>query len=570
MTEIDAPRPITCDVLVAGSGASGFAAAITARLAGLDVVMVEKEALFGGTTAYSAGVVWIPANSHARRAGIQDRPEDALTYLRSIAGNRLDVARAEAFVASAAPMLDFLEANTHVRYRLSPTWADYEPDLPGGSSGGRSLGPETFDGRRLGPAFDQLRPPLPTMMLFGGMMVGRDDLPHYFRMARQPRSAAYVARIAARFARDRLTFRRGTRLVNGNALVAMLALTAQERGIPLWLSSPIVRLVVREGRVGGAIVAREGHEVAVEARRGVVLACGGFPGNAELRARLYDHVGRGHPHYPLAPATNTGDGISIAEAAGGAFNSDVHQPAAWTPVSHVPQPGGGTLPFPHFVDRGKPGFVAVDRRGRRFVNEAKSYHVFVPAMIEACRGDARIECWNICDHRAIRRFGLGAAPPRPGRLAPYLASGYLTRAATVEELGARLGIDPQGLARTVRGYNQGAARGEDPQFGRGGDAYQRFNGWPDEPINPCVAPLAKPPFYGVRLTPGDIGTFAGLATDPDGRVLNARRQPVAGLYAVGNDAASVMVGTYPGAGITLGPALTFGWLAGRALARGAV
>ncbi|WP_072391286.1 FAD-binding protein [Hyphomicrobium sp. CS1BSMeth3] len=556
---------VACDVLVAGSGAGAFSAAITARHHGLDVLMVEKEPLFGGTTCYSAGVIWIPGSAQAKAAGIEDGPAKALRYLESIAGNRLDRARAEAFLATGPEMLAFLEANTPVRYGLVPTWADYEPELPGGSNGGRSLAPDVFDGRQLGKRFDQLRPPLESMMLLGGMMVGRTDLPHLYNMLRVPKSAWHALRMFARYGRDRLGWKRGTRLTNGNGLIAALALAAQGKGIPLWLEAPLVSLVHEGGRIAGAIVRRDGRDVEIRARRGVVLACGGFAGDTALKARLYAHVADGRAHQSLPPATNSGDGIRIATGAGAAFHEDVHHAAAWTPVSYLPQPDGTKLPYPHFIDRGKPGYIAVDRRGKRFVNEAKSYHVFVPAMIEACRGDRQTECWNICDHTAIRRWGLGAAPPRPARLTPYLDSGYIISGATPEELAARLGIDPAGLAATIRSYNDGARRGEDSEFGRGTDAYQRFNGAPGHAPNPCVAPLDRPPYYAVRLIPGDIGTFAGLRTDASARVLDKDGQPIAGLYAAGNDMASVMGGTYPGAGITIGPALTFGYIAGRHL-----
>jgi succinate dehydrogenase/fumarate reductase flavoprotein subunit len=559
--------PTSCDVLVAGSGAAAFAAAITARHAGLEVLMAEKEPLFGGTTALSAGVVWMPANSHARRAGIDDSAQAALRYLAAAAGNRLDRARAEAFVTTAATALDFLESRTHVRYELAPTWADYEPDLDGGADGGRSLVPVPFDGRRLGDLFPKLRPPLETMMLFGGMMVGRNDLPHLFNMTRSAASALHVAGMVGRYGYDRLGHGRGTRLTNGNALIARLALSAREQAIPLWLGAGIKRLVMNAGRVIGVVVERSGLDERIEVRRAVVLACGGFPGDAKLKAELYGHATGDGRHCSLPPSGNSGDGIRLATAAGGTLVSDVHHPAAWAPVSLVPsQDGRPPRPFPHFFDRGKPGYIAVDRRGRRFVNEAKSYHVFVPAMIEACRGDDRIECWNICDRRAIRRFGLGAAPPFPGRLAPFVRSGYLTAAASMAELARRLGIDPAGLEATVARFNQHARQGEDPEHGRGGDAYQRFNGAPGHAPNPCLAPLEMPPFYAVRLIPGDIGTFAGLKTDPCARVLDREGRPVPGLFAVGNDAASVMGGTYPGAGITIGPALTFGYIAGRTLA----
>jgi succinate dehydrogenase/fumarate reductase flavoprotein subunit len=564
-------RQITCDVLVVGSGAGGFSAAITARHHGLDVLMVEKEPLFGGTTCYSAGVIWIPGSAQAKAArikagGIEDSPAEALRYLDSIAGNRLDKARAEAFLATGPEMLAFLEANTPARYVLVPTWADYEPELPGGSNGGRSLAPEPFDGRRLAGRFDQLRPPLASMMLFGGMMVGRTDLPHLYNMLRVPKSAWHALRMFARYGRDRLRWKRGTRVTNGNSLIAALALTAEEKGIPLWLETPLVSLIEEGSRIVGAIVRKAGVETEVRTRRGVVLACGGFAGDTALKARLYAHVAAGRAHESLPPATNSGDGIRIATGAGAAFHDDVHHAAAWTPVSYLPQPDGAKQPYPHFIDRGKPGYIAVDRRGKRFVNEAKSYHVFVPAMIEACRGDAQTECWNICDHAAIRRWGLGAAPPRPARLKPYLDSSYIVSGATPEELAGRLGIDPAGLASTIRAYNTGARHGVDTEFARGTDAYQRFNGAPGHGPNPCVAPLDRPPYYAVRLVPGDIGTFAGLRTDASARVLDKDGQPIGGLYAAGNDMASVMGGTYPGAGITIGPALTFGYIAGRHLA----
>ena len=557
---------IACDVLVAGSGAAGFAAALTARLHGLDVLMVEKEPLFGGTTAYSAGVVWIPLNHHQEAAGIAERRDDALTYLTAHVGNRLDRAKAEAFVDHAAVMLDVFEREGFVAYELAATWADYHPDEPGASQGGRSLVPNEYDGRKLGPWFERLRPALATMMPLGGMMVGRNDLPHVFRMTQSAKSALHVARMVARHARDRLSHSRGTRLVNGNALIARLAVSAFARGIPLWLSSPMVALVSDAGRITGAIVEREGARVRVEARRGVVLACGGFPANDALKRQVYAHLAAGKNHIRLPPPGNTGDGLRLAQSAGGRFHDDVHQPAAWTPVSLVPQPDGSTVPFPHFFERGKPGYISVDRRGRRFVNEARSYHVFVPAMIETCRNDPVVEAWIVCDHRAIRRFGLGALGPAPMRIAPFLRSGYIRRGDTVRDLARACGIDAEGLDRTVAAFNAPARRGEDPEFQRGSDAYQRFNGAPGHAPNPCIAPLETPPFYAVRVVPGELGTFAGIATNANAQVVGSDGQPIAGLYAVGNDAASVMGGTYPAAGITIGPAMTFGYIAARHVA----
>ncbi len=551
---------ITCDLLVVGSGAAGLAAALTAAHHGLDAIVTEKEPAFGGSTAYSAGVVWIPASRHAARAGVRDSREQALTYLQHEIGNRLDHDRARAFVDTAAEMLEFFEQHTHVRYQLQTGWPDYHPSLPG--AGTRGLLPVPYDGRLLGENFAKLRAPLSSMMLFGGMMVGRDDLPHLFRMTRSLPSAWHCAKMFVRYAVDRVRHARGTRVVNGNALVARLAKSLFERGIPLWLSSPVTELTLQDGSVTGALVRRDGKDVTVIAKRGVVLACGGFPHHEDLKRRYYPHVAAGKMHQSAAPPTNTGDGIRLGQAAGAAFVDDQAQPAAWTPVSLVPQ-RDGLVPFPHFIDRGKPGVIAVDRRGKRFISEARSYHDFTPAMIEACRGDAAVEAFLVTDHRAFRRYGLGAAPPAPAPYKSHLRSGYLVSAPTVVALAGKLGIDAAGLAATIERFNRHAATGDDPEFHKGADAYERFGGDPTHGPNPCVAPVRVAPFYAVRIVPGDIGTFLGLRTDAYARVLDAGGVPIAGLYAAGNDAASVMGGSYPGPGITIGPAMTFGYIAAR-------
>jgi succinate dehydrogenase/fumarate reductase flavoprotein subunit len=555
-----------CDVLVVGSGAGGLTAACTAAHHGLEVIVTEKEPSFGGTTAYSAGVIWIPLNGHAVRAGLSDSREAALRYLEAEVGPFLDRAKAAAFLAHGAEMLAFLEQHSHARYVVMEAWSDYHPDVTGASQGGRSLLPEPYDGRLLGARFGELRAPLPTMMLFGGMSVSRDDIPHLLNATRSPRSAWHVTKLLARYALDRMRYPRGTRITNGNALVARLAKTLFERDVPLWLSSPAVKLLVDNSAVRGAIVQRGEETVEVRTRRGVVLASGGFPRNPEMRARYYRHVAAGKRHVPLAPPGNTGDGARLAREAGGMFQAEADQPAAWTPVSLVPQADGSLQPFPHFIDRCKPGYIAVDRRGRRFANEADSYHDFVPRMIEACAGDPEVEVYLITDHRALRRYGIGVVPPAPMPLAPHLRSGYLVRAATPEALANALVIDAPGLLRTLESYNAHAARGEDPEFGKGSNAYHRFGGDPAQQPNPNLAPIVTPPFYAVRLVPSDLGTFIGLSTDAQARVLDVNERPIAGLYAVGNDMASVMGGTYPGAGITIGPAMTFGYIAARRLA----
>jgi len=557
-----------CDVLVAGSGAGGFSVALTALKRGLDVLMVEKDALFGGTTAYSMGVIWIPGNAHLPPDAREGDKRAARDYLAYQAGNRFDAPRVDAFLEAGPQMLASFESEGFVSFLPAPTWADYRPMEPGGSSGGRSLVPDGYDGSLIGAWFESLRPPVKTMMGFGGMMIGRTDVPHLFNMTRSWRSAAHVTGLVARYGCDRLTHRRGTRLVNGNGLIARMARHAFDRGMALWLSSPVVELIQADGRVTGAIVARQDRIVRVTARCGVVLATGGFPANEDLTRRLFGHRAAGKNHALLPPASNAGDGARLAAAAGGYLSEDVQHPAAWTPVSLVPQPDGAEIPFPHFIDRAKPGVIAVDRRGKRFVNEARSYHEFVPAMIEACRHDAAVEAWIVCDRSAVHRFGLGAVGPPPVRHGPYLASGYLKRAASPKALAAACGVDAEGLAATIDRFNAHAANGVDPDFARGEDAYQRFNGWAAHKPNPCLAPLATPPFYAVRVVPGDLGTFAGIATNATAQVIDRDGRAVEGLYAVGNDALSVMGGTYPGAGITIGPAMTFGFIAANHMAEG--
>jgi len=551
-------KTLSCDLLVAGSGVGGFTAALRGHALGLEVIMVEKEPVFGGTSAYSAGMPWVPANPIASKNG--DSLDKASTYLHSELGNRFDREKIEAYLINCNEAIAFLEAATSVSFTAQAVWSDYHPHLPGAAAEFRGLLPGVFDGRRLGSRFGELRPPLRSMMMFGGMMVGREDLPHFFNMRRSVKSTLYCARLFARYLLDRTRYTRGTRLTNGNALVAALAASAFERGIPLWLSAPVKRLLTEQGAVIGAIVARDGNEIAVRARKAVVLACGGFPWNEGLKARHYPHVKETKTHVSAAPRGNTGDGILLARDVGGLFDDTAANAAAWAPVSLVGQSEGLPTPFPHFIDRAKPGIIVVDRRGRRFTNEAISYHDFVPKMIEACQGDQQVEVFVIADHPTFRKYGLGATPAAPAPYRAFLRSGYLMRGQTIEELAKVTGIDPAGLNTTITNFNRFAEQGSDPQFGKGGDSYQRFNGDRMHRPNPCVGPIYKAPFYAVKMIPGDLGTFMGLKTDSFGRVLGAAA-PIPGLYAVGNDAASVFAGHYPGPGSTIGPAITFAYIA---------
>jgi succinate dehydrogenase/fumarate reductase flavoprotein subunit len=555
---------IECDVLVAGSGAAGLAAAVTAAHQGARVILVEKAPVFGGTSCFSAGLVWIPGSRQARAAGIQDDPAAALQYLRGEGEPFLDEPKAQAYVQQAADIFAWFEDHTHVSYHLSPLWPDYHQGVAGASRGGRSLGANPFDARRLGARMAHLRPPLASTTILGGMMVGREDLVHYYGMSGSWPSRVVVGKRVLRYLKDRLSGHpRSTRLSNGNALVGMLALSAFERGVDLRLNTPVKQLLLEGDRVSGVLVQGVEGPYEIRARAGVVLACGGFPASAALRERYYAHVAAGKNHRTAAPSANTGDALQIASQAGVALKEAQHHPAAWTPMSLVPQADGSDVPFPHYNDRGKAGYIAVDRRGRRFISESLSYHDFVPAMINACRDDAEVCSWVLCDSRAIRQYGLGRVPPWPLPIGSFVRSGYLKRGESLEELAQACGIHAAGLKQTVVRLNAGAGQGIDEEFNKGADVYERFNGSRGHTPNPCVAPIETAPFYAVKVVPGDIGSFVGLQTDEHARALDAQRRPIDGLYVAGNDAASFMGGTYPGAGITLGPAMIFGHIAAK-------
>jgi succinate dehydrogenase/fumarate reductase flavoprotein subunit len=557
-----------CDVLVVGSGAGGLATAVAAAHRRLDVLVVEKEPVFGGTSARSGGWMWIPCNGPAQRAGVEDSIAAARRYLQHEAGAHFDAARVDAFLETGPRAVEFFETETKLQFDLGPTFADYHPDAPGGVDGGRSIVARPFDGRALGPEIRRLRPPL-SEITFLGMMIGSGkELLHFFNVLRSPVSAGYVAVLFAKFLRDMLFHGRPMRLMNGNALVGRLAKSAFDKGVPIWTDAP-VRELIRDaaGRVTGARVHAAEGPVEVHARRGVVLAAGGFPQDAVRRKALMPHAPSGHEHASPAPPGNTGDGLRLGESVGATVETALPHAAAWVPISRPRRPDGTLGTFPHFVDRSKPGVIAVTRSGRRFVNEANSYHDFCQAMVARCHEEGgEIAAWFITDHRAFRRYGLGYAKPAPVPYGKLIRDGYLLRGRTLRELATQFGGDGAELERTVARFNDHARRGEDPDFGKGSTSYNRSLGDPEHTPNPCVAPIKTGPFYAVKLVIGDLGTFAGLKADENARVLDEAGQPITGLYTVGNDMASIMGGAYPGGGITLGPAITFGYIAARHMA----
>ena len=563
------PEELDCDVLVIGTGASGMSAAITAASHGLDVLVIEKQAQFGGTTARSGGWLWVPGTKLATELGILEPAGAARTYLHHEAGTHFDAQRVDAFLENGPKAIDFFTSRTCVQFDMPAVFPDYHAEAPGGQQGGRSMVTRPFNGRELGARVKQLAPPLPELTVFGMMLGSGKEIWHFMRVFKSFESLGFVSRRISRHTIDVLRHGRGMMLTNGNALAGRLAKAAMDLDIPVWLASPARRLLVEDGAVVGAVVEREGKPTTVRARRGVVLACGGFPYDIERRKVLFPHAPTGREHFSPSPSSNTGDGLRLAESVGGHVDGTIPNAAAWVPTSVTNRPDGTHGAMPHFIDRAKPGVIAVNRRGRRFTNEANSYHDFVQAMVADCRDDPEAMAWLLCDHRTLRRYGLGCVAPFPMPLGRHLRSGYLKRGTSVEDLARSIGVDPSALKATIDEFNQGARAGEDPAFGRGSKAYNRYQGDALNQPNPCVAALEDGPFYAIRLVVGDIGTFAGLATDGLTRVLDASGHPIPGLHAVGNDAASVMGGNYPGAGITLGPALTFGYVAGITLANAA-
>ena len=548
-----APEP-EFDVVVAGSGAAGLTAALTAASRGLSVIVVEKDASFGGSTARSGGGLWVPGNTVLRRAGVRDSPDQARRYLEFVAGDEVDPARQRAVLEHGPAMLDLIMASTPLKFAWVPGYSDYYPEAPGGLAGGRTIEPVPLDGRVLGAELGRLNPPyLPAP---DGMAITAAEYRWLSLGTSHPRAIWTTARVAARMAVTKALRRRTLSL--GQALAAGLRAGLAAADVPVWLSTPLNGLLIEDGAVTGIHVTSDDGPAVIRARRGVLLATGGFERNTAMRQQ-YQRPPVG-ADWTVGSPGNTGDGIVAGQDAGAAV--DLMDDAWWGPS--IPLTGG---PFFCLSERSLPGCILVNQAGQRFVNEAAPYVDAVHAMYDRHSDAApHIPAWLILDQRYRNRYVFAGLPPRRPLPRRWYAAGTVFKAGTIEDLAGQIGVRRDGLAQTVRRFNQFAASGRDEDFSRGDSAYDRYYGDPRCRPNPNLAPLAQPPFYAVKIVPGDLGTKGGLRTDERARALRADGSVIAGLYAAGNASAAVMGHSYAGAGATIGPAMTFGYIAALDLA----
>ncbi|CAG8863858.1 3-oxosteroid 1-dehydrogenase [Pseudomonas fluorescens] len=555
------------DVIVVGSGAGAMTSALFAAEQGLSVLVVEKSDKFGGTSAISGGGIWIPNNHYFAAKGGRDSVELALQYLKAATGEHGDEKRLRAYVKHAPQMIRALAENSHVRYAVATKYPDYYPQLPGSLAGGRTLDPELFDTSLLGDELANLRTPSPSTLLMG-------RIAWTARHAHKAMSRSFGWRllILGLMVRYKLDFkwrrkrRRDRRAALGSALVASLRRSLMDRNIPLWLNTDFEKLLTDNERVNGVQVCRDGQTLQLHARHAVVFGSGGFEQNQALRERyLPQPTMRDWSATP--PGNNTGAALQAGIELGAA--TALMDWAWWAPTISVP---GEEKPRGVFAERAFPGAIVVNSLGRRFVNEAAPYLEFVDAMYRDNQntGGKSIPSWVIFDGHF--RFSYAMGPLMPAQVMPdsrlrkeWLNTLYF-KADSLAALAAQIGVDSAGLEQTVQKMNAYARSGVDADFGRGGNVFDRYYGDSNVKPNPCLAPLSKGPYYAMRLDAGDIGTKGGLLTNEHAQVMSQDGEVIPGLYAIGNCSASVMGTSYPGAGGTLGPAMTFGYIAAHHIA----
>ena len=546
------------DVVVVGSGGAGLTTSLVCALEGLDVLVAEKAECFGGTTALSGGGIWVPLSSASIKANITDSKQAAAGYVQGIVGPTLEQAQLDAFLDAAPKMVDYLDAKTAVKFALQPGFPDWELDVEGAVEDGRLLSPVDYDGKALGDYFLKLKAPLTEFNAPGGFMIGLNDMAHITNVTKSFASFWYMAKLMVRFLLDRLRYSRGTRLTMGNALMARLLRANVDAGVTLWEQSPVVDLIRDGERIAGVIISRNGEKIEVRANKGVVLASGGFSANPEMRAKFFPFA---EHHVTLVPDTNTGDGLTMAMAAGGVMEEENISNAGWTVMSLLHKPDGSVQKFPHlFLDRPRPGCIAVNAQGKRFADEAAL------DMVKDMHESGSVPAHLICDRKFIKKYGLGLVKPGGIGLKKMIEADYIITAPSLDGLAEKIGADAAGLEQSVQRMNEFAVTGHDADFGKGSNASDISMGDPEHKPNPCLGPIETAPFYAVKIYPGDATSTLGLRVDEKARVLHENGSVIPSLYAVGLDMNSLWRGAPPGNGANNTLSLTFGYVAGKDLA----
>ncbi|MFT5441949.1 MAG: 3-oxosteroid 1-dehydrogenase [Myxococcota bacterium] len=544
------------DLLIVGSGSGGMAAAIRAKDLGADVLIIEKTEQYGGSSAMSGGSLWIPCNHLMAEDGIvDDSPAEALEYLMNITEGEVPQDKLERYIEQSSVMLKYLHDHARLSMFSMPEYCDYYPEAPGGKPGARACEPHRFDARLLGDDFYKMREPALQELIMGRISMSATEAHEILTGA--PGYISLALKIGVRYCLDivgRFKSKRDRSLTLGNALMGQLRLSLMDRNVPIWLECPFEEFIVEDGKVVGVVATKQGKRIRIEGKNGVLLAAGGFESNDEMRKKYLPNPTQAD--WTCANPGNTGEVIEKGAelGAGLGFMSG----AWWGPVTVVPGEDRARMLV---VEKGLPGSIMVNTKGERFLNESAPYDDICKDSYRVNSPDAvTVPCWFVFDAAFQKNYPVGPFIPGMPITKSLKECGYILESDTVDGLAEKMGVDPAGLKASVEKMSGYAKDGKDPEFGRGESAYDRYYGDATVEPNPCLGPIETAPYYAIEIYPGDLGTRGGLNVDRDARVIKETGEVIDGLYAVGNCSAAVMGPTYPGAGGTIGPAMTFGFV----------